>query len=131
MSALLAQFPVELQPDMQADSAENRWYSMLQSVDCTVPSRLLHRAARFGHPAVVEALVAAGADCRITNKARTVYIPSTKQTICNYQFGMSPLHHAAVEGGPAVLVAAVPQSAARARARTACNSHSSTNLFIL
>ena len=112
MSALLAQFPVELQPDMQADSAENRWCSVLQCVSYTVRCRLLHRAARFGHPAVVQALVAAGADCRITNKVITEYIPSTTTKIIsvylvkyNFQFGMSPLHHAAVEGGPAVLVA--------------------------
>lgn len=52
--------------DMDADSAKNS---------------LLHRAARYGHSAVVKILIEKGADANKKNK-----------------FGMTPLHHAAVGG---------------------------------
>jgi len=53
VSALLDQFPEELEPDMAADSAENR---------------LVHRAARFGHAQVVTMLAGKCADLGATNK---------------------------------------------------------------
>jgi len=52
----------------------------------TADNRLLHRAARFGHAAVISLLVTKGADIGITNK-----------------FGMTPLHHGAVHGGADVI----------------------------
>jgi len=71
VSALLDQFPDELEPNMSADTAENR---------------LLHRAARFGHPSMVQMLVGKGADIGMTNK-----------------FGMTALHHGSVHGGAEVI----------------------------
>jgi len=53
VGAMLDQFPDELEPNMSADTAENR---------------LLHRAARFGHAEVIKVLVAKGADVAMTNK---------------------------------------------------------------
>lgn len=49
----LPQFPTELEPDMAADTAENR---------------LAHRAARFGHAGVVTMLASKCADLSATNK---------------------------------------------------------------
>jgi ankyrin repeat protein len=53
VGAMLDQFPDELEPNMSADTAENR---------------LLHRAARFGHAEVIKVLVSKGADVGMTNK---------------------------------------------------------------
>jgi len=53
VGAMLDQFPGELEPDMAADTAENR---------------LLHRAARFGHAEVIKVLLAKGANVAMTNK---------------------------------------------------------------
>jgi len=53
VAAMLDQFPEELEPDMSADTAENR---------------LLHRAARFGHAEVIKVLLAKGATVGVTNK---------------------------------------------------------------
>jgi len=53
VAALLDQFPDDLEPDMAADTAENR---------------LVHRAARFGHASVVTMLAAKCADLSATNK---------------------------------------------------------------
>jgi len=53
VSGLLDQFPDELEPDMAADTADNR---------------LVHRAARFGHAKVVTMLAAKCADLGATNK---------------------------------------------------------------
>lgn len=50
---LLDQFPDDLEPDMAADTAENR---------------LAHRAARFGHASVVTLLASKCADLSATNK---------------------------------------------------------------
>ena len=53
VGALLDQFPGDLEPDMAADTAENR---------------LAHRAARFGHASVVTMLASKCADLSATNK---------------------------------------------------------------
>ena len=71
VGAMLNQFPDELEPNMSADTADNR---------------LLHRAARFGHAAVITMLVSKGANVGMTNK-----------------FGMAALHHGAVHGGAEVI----------------------------
>lgn len=71
VGAMLDQFPGDLEPNMDADTAENK---------------LLHRAARFGHAAVITKLVGKGAVVGMTNK-----------------FGMTALHHGAVHGGADVI----------------------------
>merc|ERR1711971_44209 len=53
VATLLDGFPEEVQPDMAADTADNR---------------LLHRAARFGHSSVVTVLLDRGAQPNMTNK---------------------------------------------------------------
>lgn len=53
VSAMLDQFPEELEPNMSADTAENK---------------LLHRAARYGHAKMISTLVSKGADVKIANK---------------------------------------------------------------
>ena len=53
VSAMLDQFPEELEPNMSADTADNK---------------LLHRAARYGNAKVINTLVSKGADVKITNK---------------------------------------------------------------
>jgi len=53
VEALIKQFPDELNPDLDADSAENK---------------IIHRAARYGHSKVVETLLKLGANPRSTNK---------------------------------------------------------------
>lgn len=53
VATLLDGFPEEVQPDMAADTADNR---------------LLHRAARFGHSSVLTALLERGANPNLSNK---------------------------------------------------------------
>ena len=51
--AMMDQFPGELEPNMSADTAQNK---------------LIHRAARYGHVKLIKSLVARGADVCIPNK---------------------------------------------------------------
>ena len=51
--AMIDQFPAELEPNMSADTAENK---------------LLHRAARYGHVKLIKCLVARGAEVEMENK---------------------------------------------------------------
>ena len=51
--AMIDQFPGELEPNMSADTAQNK---------------LIHRAARYGHVKLIKSLVARGAEVSILNK---------------------------------------------------------------